>query len=399
MSNISITQLTKKRKQNRLFFAGPTSTTWFPPDGVTEVEVYVWGGGGNGATATDITNGACSGGGGGGYVSHVYKNLTSTTSLSIVVGDSAGTSSVSCPSHPIHPQPISATGGSPGTTSTSLSPGGAGGSGSFSSVPVPLRVSGFTNAYSGGAGGSINNYPGVIYTGAGGGAAGSHLGVGGTGASATPSTGVTAPYIVSGGSGGGIGNQPGQLLAATPTIASNSNAIDTWNAGQAGFPLHAPFGAFGTRLNADTQYIEYDLVARGDQPVVQNRLFPYWFYLDEIVSLAGSSDSIRFQDVIPSPSPTTIPYFDLYGQAGRGNVSRFPSPAPFLGGGAGSQLTYVSVPFFAPPTTPTFYGTSGPYTAASYGGGGGGGIVNPGPIPGGTAGPSAGGKGIVIIYW
>jgi len=148
----------KPRKQNREVFIGPTPAfSWTVPSGTTEVEVHVWGGGGNG-------NGG--GGGGGGYARAIYS-VTSADTLSITVGGSGGTSSVTIPTQsPI--SPISATGGTTSPSGTT-SPGGTGGSGSVSLSP--LHSTSYCKIATGGTGGTGGYAPGTFCSACGGGGA------------------------------------------------------------------------------------------------------------------------------------------------------------------------------------------------------------------------------------
>jgi len=158
----------------REIFVGPLSTTWTSYGG--QVEVNCWGGGGNGGTPT-----GGSGGGGGGYVRYIY-DLAAGDQLSITVGDSGGTSSVSCPTQS-PTSPISATGGSTGAappgdpfSGSSFSDGGAGGAGS-GTVPTPR--SGLLLTRSGGSGnGGRQSNPAGPHIGGGGGCAGTEYGDG-----------------------------------------------------------------------------------------------------------------------------------------------------------------------------------------------------------------------------
>ena len=188
----------------REVIVGPVSTTW-TAGSTGIVEVNCWGGGGNGG---EFTGG--SGGGGGGYVRYIY-DLTAGDQLSIIVGGTGGTSSVSCPTQS-PTSPISATGGSVGldpgptpTPGTVYADGGAGGVGS-GTVPTP-RI-GYLLTRSGGSrinGGKIMRVQQVHYIfGGGGGCAGSEYGNGLSGVPIVQSAAV-GPYGELEGARGGNG--------------------------------------------------------------------------------------------------------------------------------------------------------------------------------------------------
>lgn len=209
--------------RNREIFTGPYTETWSVPDGVTEVEVHVWGGGGGGS-------GCCyGGGGGGGGYARTRLKVTSDDSLSITVGGNAGTSSVTVPTQSPG-SPVSSTGGSNGSSSSPPSDacnptgfcysrcicGGAGGTGSVSlASPQPKEYCYTASGGAGGVGGclcmdptypnpsdwgSVNNRT-VGFFGSGG-AAGSPRGNGGGDASESTS-------YCGGNGGGGIGGHSG----------------------------------------------------------------------------------------------------------------------------------------------------------------------------------------------
>ena len=183
MSNIS--QFFKSHKDGinggaynrREVYVGPFSTTW-TAGSAGNVEVCCWGGGGDGGSGPGFGG---SGGGGGGYVRYIY-NMSVGDELSIVVGGSGESSSVSCPTQaPI--SPISATAGSVGVTTTSVSStaysiGGAGGVGT-GTVPAPRT--GYLLTRTGGRGnGGMYNPPSGPHVGGGGGSAGNEYGDGST---------------------------------------------------------------------------------------------------------------------------------------------------------------------------------------------------------------------------
>lgn len=180
-------------RTKREHFVGPASVTWTAPPTTTEVEVHCWGGGGSGVNY----NG---GGGGGGYVRHIYPVVAGNI-LSITVGGTAGTSSVSCPSQS-PTSPISASGGSSSSAGGYYPAGGTGGTGTFS-IAVGVSTS-YTRSYSGGSGGTglYNVVTGPM-----------HMIGGGGGASGTPYGNGKAgkPYLTyypqqGGASGGGMDN-------------------------------------------------------------------------------------------------------------------------------------------------------------------------------------------------
>ena len=120
MSNLS--DFVGKKFSNRIFFAGPASKTWNVPSSTREIEVHVWGGGGCCAISLPTTNFA-EGGGGGGYAT-ARLNVSGGEQVSITVGASQGTSTVTLPGQSPN-SPISATGGTccvPGTGSITLAP-------------------------------------------------------------------------------------------------------------------------------------------------------------------------------------------------------------------------------------------------------------------------------------
>lgn len=185
----------------REVIVGPVSTTW-TAGSTGIVEVNCWGGGGNGG---QFTGG--SGGGGGGYVRYIY-DLTAGDQLSIIVGGSGGTSSVSCPTQS-PTSPISATGGSvglnpgpttPGSSGVAYADGGAGGVGS-GTVPAP-RI-GYLLTRSGGSGnGGKQKNPAGPHIGGGGGCAGSPFG---DGLSGVPVESAISTYSEPEGARGGNG--------------------------------------------------------------------------------------------------------------------------------------------------------------------------------------------------
>jgi hypothetical protein len=331
----------------RQIFVGPLSTTWTAAaDSV--VEVNCWGGGGNGGGGGAPRSGG--GGGGGGYVRYIY-NLTAGDGLSITVGGSGGTSSVSCPTQS-PTSPISATGGSAGASAATPPispvgndiPGGAGGVGS-GTVPAPRTA--YLLTRTGGAGSKgvyADAYP--YSYGGGGGSAGSEYGDGIDNTGGPPGKGG----VISGGAGiGGKG-----LTNPPPQTFSEPNPDPTrtplqWNA--AGGP-----GNWLTNLGAPA-----DLA------------YTPWFYSYELIGGDGGSGSKRDA---PVPSPTSITYYVTI-------------PGGFLAGGSGGSRA----------ASPEFYNTQ-PNVGGDGGyGGGGGGIGQAGPSYPAPLYNGAGGVGVVIVYF
>lgn len=221
-------------------YVGPLSTTW-TAGSPGNVEVTCWGGGGAGAPGP-----GGGGGGGGGYVRYIYSVVTGDQ-LSISVGATAGTSSVSCPTQS-PTSPISATGGSNALAPELVTPSfdvaihgggnpqagiGTGGAGGVGSGTVPSPRSGYLLTRSGGRGanGSGNSPLGPgqnTYYGGGGGAAGNEYS---NGTNAFPPLGNPSPgvnpqgFAVNGAGIGGVGigsvGGPGNWLSnlgAPPTL-------------------------------------------------------------------------------------------------------------------------------------------------------------------------------------
>ena len=117
-------------------FSTAGTFTWIVPPGVTNICIEVWGGGGTGATVTGIYAGA---GGGGGYGYQCFS-VVPGASYVVVVGGSAGSSSVG--------SLISANGGANGVGTV----GGAGGTSS-----ATFNISGTNGGGSAGDGGNGGN--------------------------------------------------------------------------------------------------------------------------------------------------------------------------------------------------------------------------------------------------
>jgi hypothetical protein len=199
----------------REVYVGPLTTTW-TAGAPGNVEVACWGGGGSGPSSF-----VCGGGGGGGYVRYIYS-VVASDQLSITVGGTGGTSSISCPTQ-TPTSPISATGGSNGIIPnpssipfglTGIGTGGAGGTGSGT---VPASRSGYLWTRTGGQGAPSIQYPANnTYIGGGGGSAGSEFGNG------IAANSVSEPY--SGGAtnanGAGIGGAGIGTLGGSGNVQS-----------------------------------------------------------------------------------------------------------------------------------------------------------------------------------
>jgi hypothetical protein len=327
----------------REVIVGPVSTTW-TAGSTGIVEVNCWGGGGNGGGLTATTGGG--GGGGGGYVRYIY-DLTAGDQLSIIVGGSGGTSSVSCPTQS-PTSPISATGGSAGGATSpspdptgSPVPGGAGGTGS-GTVPTP-RI-GYLLTRSGGSG-SVGYYAPTFnqHYGGGGGSAGSEYG---DGISNTGDPTVTQGVILGGAAIGGKG-LTGQFSQPNPDPARS----DILYNGQ---------GGPGNWL--------VNLGAPADLP------YTPWFKSTELIGGDGGSGA-KFDT--PTSSPTSYTFTP---QGGGG----------FLAGGAGGYRVGNPSIFF---NTIATIGTPGGH------GGGGGGIGQQQPSYPGPLNNGVGGVGLVIVYY
>jgi hypothetical protein len=330
----------------REIIVGPVSTTW-TAGSTGIVEVNCWGGGGNGGGGNAPQAGG--GGGGGGYVRYIY-DLTAGDQLSITVGGSGGTSSVSCPTQS-PTSPISATGGSAGgntspnpNPTTSPVPGGAGGTGS-GTVPAP-RI-GYLITRSGGSG-SIGDYtPGALGTwyGGGGGSAGSEYG---DGISNTGGPPITRSVILGGAGIGGKGlTDPSSQKVELPNPDPTRSTITYYGQGGPGNWL--------VNLGAPTDVA-----------------YTPWFKSTELIGGGGGSGA-------KYDAPTSAPTTRTYNSQGDGG---------FLAGGSGGVRT-------SPLDIDTLVtvGTPGGY------GGGGGGIGRAGPLYPAPLYNGAGGVGFVMIYY
>lgn len=333
----------------REIYVGPLSTTWTAgSDGI--VEVNCWGGGGNGGGGTAPRAGG--GGGGGGYVRYIY-DMSAGDQLSITVGGSGGTSSVSSPTQS-PTSPISATGGSAGGATSpspdplnSPVPGGAGGVGS-GTVPTPR--SGYLLTRSGGQG-SIGSYAPTYSDqyGGGGGSAGSEYGNGIDNTGGPP---VRRGVILGGAAIGGKGLTfpiPQAFLEPNPD-PTRTDFVFTGKGGP---------GKWLTNLGAPV-----DLA------------YTPWFYSFELIGGEGGS-GVKSDAPAPAPSPDTRTYYPEPRNTGG-----------FLAGGAGG---YRNGP--ANYNTLATVGTPGGY------GGGGGGIGQVAPNYPAPTSNGVGGVGLVIVYY
>lgn len=168
-----------------------SSGTFTVPNGVTRVQLQLWGGGGGGGGAL---NGAAAGGGGGGYTEGIF---TVTPGQAIVAtigaGGAAGNGTPTA----------GGTGGSSVFTGFLSATGGLGGGGASSGVTVPVvggnGSGGQLNVGGTSSGGGISLGGGVFLAGNGGGSY--H-----TSNSSTTSSGASACYPGGGGGGGAIGS-------------------------------------------------------------------------------------------------------------------------------------------------------------------------------------------------
>ena len=166
--------------------SSPTSYTWVCPQGVTSVNVQVWGGGGGGGYAITTTHAAGGGGGGGAFARHTAIPVTPGATYTLSVGNkgangsnsptnvgtiagAGGTTSFiqAATSSSVAVTLLSAPGGSPGGSVTTAT-GGAGGAGGL--LTNCTGPSGFTR-YSGGNGATGFGTSGG-WSGGGGGSAG-----------------------------------------------------------------------------------------------------------------------------------------------------------------------------------------------------------------------------------
>lgn len=167
--------------------------TWTPPAGTTQVRLYAFGAGGNGASAT-VPPYIGSGGGGGGCA---YGTLVTPATITVAIA--AGVTTVSVGGQTI----LTANRGVDGVAATGAGQtvvGGAGGTAAVSNTQLMTNI----GAYSGGAGGYAQDLgAGGTFALAGGGSSGSPLGTGGVGGYARTSNGG---YSYAGGAGwGGAG--------------------------------------------------------------------------------------------------------------------------------------------------------------------------------------------------
>lgn len=177
-------------------FSSAASSTWVCPEGVTEVQVEVWGGGGGGG-GRDNAEGYWGGGGGGGAYSMAVVSVTPGTSYSYVVG----------------------AGGAGGAQDAHGSHGSDSWFGSTSTVLAKAGQRGLVGLNGNGTGGSSAGSVGTVKYGGGAGAnngnvgssgGGSSAGTGSAGASVFGATGGTAPTGGgNGGNGGSVGSSPG----------------------------------------------------------------------------------------------------------------------------------------------------------------------------------------------
>jgi hypothetical protein len=166
-----------------------SSGTFTVPDGVTALEVELWGAGGGsgGTTGSDSAGG---GGGGGGYTRHVITGLTAGAAISVTIG-AGGTAGGA-----------GASGGNGGTTSFGSYCSASGGGGGVGAGAGVVGAGGNGGA---GSGGDLNidGIPGGQGFSLGGGAWFSGLG------GATFGTAPAGPGVASTSEVGGAGNFPG----------------------------------------------------------------------------------------------------------------------------------------------------------------------------------------------
>lgn len=203
MSNIS--DFLKTEKKNRIIVAGPATRNFVVPDGTTEVEIHVFGGGANSQ--------CCHAGGGGGGYATATVNVGAGDTLTLTAGGPQGTSSVTIPTQS-PTSPISATGGSCR----------AGGTGTVSLAPPQPTNSCFTA--SGGTGGFGCFSGNVCGSGGGGASAGSPYGngkAGGCGGPGIYNGGAGGSSLLSQGSRAGCAPGPGGLGLYDPSWFSIKN--------------------------------------------------------------------------------------------------------------------------------------------------------------------------------
>lgn len=114
-----------------------TSGTWTVPEGVTEIEVRLFGGGGGGATS----------GGGGGYMAYAKMTVTPGTQYAITIG--AGGAADTAGGATSFGTSLTAQGGQPGSSTG----GGDGGTGGGGAVESDKASYGGNGQYGGGGGG------------------------------------------------------------------------------------------------------------------------------------------------------------------------------------------------------------------------------------------------------
>jgi hypothetical protein len=237
-----------------------SSGSWICPVGVTTVQVECLGGGGAGGAAKCGSSGhTCGGGGGGGgaYTIATELSVSIGTKYTVTVGDggtsSGGTSTAGGASSVNTSTPVSANGGSAGTSiavDDAYGAGGAGGAaGSFSGGTGAAA----TSSTGGGGGGSSagnasngNNGNGIT-----GGTVPTGGGVGGNGKNNTSSGNGFSPTFGPGGGGGGAyaasttqrngaAGAAGQVVLTytTPTYYSkasgDANTLANWNTARDG---------------------------------------------------------------------------------------------------------------------------------------------------------------------
>jgi len=134
-------------------FSTAGTFTWIVPPGVTNICIEVWGGGGTGGT---VVNGYAGAGGGGGYGYQCFA-VVPGASYVVVVGGSAGSSSVgSLISANGGANGVGTVGGAGGTSSAIFNISGTNGGGSAGD-----GGNGGGNGGNGGAGGGCNGSPGA----------------------------------------------------------------------------------------------------------------------------------------------------------------------------------------------------------------------------------------------
>jgi hypothetical protein len=405
-------------KLNRRIMYGPSNELWPVPQGTTEVEVHVWGGGGSSCRlcfSPPSSGGAAGAGGGGGYARARYS-VTSTDCLCITVGGNGGTSSVTIATQS-PTSPVSATGGGnatcvPGSPCGSVD-GGVGGSGSVSLGPTHSTTYCFTA--SGGNGVGASSYPttpgpapSVCRCGGGGGAAGSPRGNGGDGG-LSKNTNEPGPSVIYG-AGGSIGLGTAYTLAVdgldngckayivyggSSDTRNGFNYDNVVNESSCCYPLN--FGgscpncsvfrsmiSFGYphsyvtagKFGAYTNPVSPGQVSYGYTTDINVRNIDSWFYVEDIPGY-GAVSHLGCGSFCPNVAAVRVAF---NAQDGGGGTQNF--PAGLLGGGGGGIIP----------------GTCGCYT--TYAGcAGGSGSVNASNQCCYTSTSIPGTPGVVIIYW